>query len=166
VVAVDIYIMQHGEAMSADVDPERPLSDLGRASVRAVAGHAAACGIRIDRIVHSGKLRAEQTAALLAAALGCDPVDRVDGLKPSDSVELAVRALASPDRSGSLAVVGHLPFLERFASLLVAGDPAARVVALRNGGLVKLVPAPLRPGHDPRGAYSVAWVLTPELARP
>ncbi len=163
---MDLFLMQHGEALSADVDPLRPLSDQGRASVRSVAGHAAACGVSIDRIVHSGKLRAAQTAALLAASLRCGDVAQMDGLKPSDSVELAVPALADPDAPGSLAVVGHLPFLERFASLLVSGDPAAKVVALRNGGLVKLVPAPLRIGGDPRGAFSVAWAITPEVARP
>ncbi len=55
-----------------------------------------------------------------------------------------------------MAIVGHLPFLDRFASLLVVGDPGAGVVAFRNGGLVKLVPA--GPG------FAVAWAVTPEMA--
>ncbi len=122
-----------------------------------VAGHAALCGVRVDRIVHSGKLRAEQTAGILADALGCPVVDQVDGLNPNGDVRHAARNLVDPMAEGSLAVVGHLPFLDRFASLLVAGEPEAQVVAFRNAGLVKLVPSSLG------GTYAVGWVLTAEL---
>ena len=149
--------MQHGEAAAADVDPERPLTDAGRGSVGVVAAHAAACGVHVDRIVHSGKLRAEQTAAILAGALGCDVVDQVDGLSPNAAVQEAADALVDAARAGSLAIVGHLPFLDRFAALLVAGDCTAQVVAFRNGGLVKLVPT--------QWGYAVAWAITPEVAR-
>ena len=149
--------MQHGEAAAAEVDPARPLTETGRRSVAGVAAHAAACGVHVDRIVHSGKLRAEQTAAILAGALGCDVVDQVDGLSPNAAVQEAADALVDPAAVGSLAIVGHLPFLDRFAALLVAGDCTAQVVAFRNGGLVKLVPA--------EWGYAVAWAITPEVAR-
>jgi len=154
---VDVYLMQHGEAVPADIDPARPLTEAGRRSVGAVAAHAAACGVHIDRIVHSGKLRAEQTAAILAEALGCRTVDRVDGLSANAAVQDAADALVDPTRPGSLAIVGHLPFLDRLAALLVAGDCTAQVVAFRNAGLVKLVPAEF--------GFAVAWAITPEVAR-
>lgn len=151
--------MQHGEATAAEVDPERPLTQQGAAHVRAVAAHAAAAGVRVERIVHSGKLRAEQTASLLAEPLHCLRVDAVVGLKPGDSAEAARKALLPGSASGSLAVVGHLPFLDRFASLLVTGDADAGVLAFRNAALVKLVPSEARPGR-----FRIAWVLPPELA--
>jgi phosphohistidine phosphatase len=154
---MDVYLMQHGEAEPAEVDPERSLTEQGRHSVGAVSTHAAACGVHIDRIVHSGKLRAEQTAAILASALGCDVVDQVDGLSPNAAVQEAADALVDPGAAGSLAIVGHLPFLERLASLLVAGDCTAHVIVFRNGGLVKLVPG--------EWGYAVAWAITPEVAR-
>jgi phosphohistidine phosphatase len=156
---MDIYLMQHGEAVPAEVDPERPLADAGRASVAAVAAHAAARGVTVDRIVHSGKLRAEQTAAILAAELACADVGSVPGLAPNDDVQAAASALADPGQQGSLAVVGHLPFLDRFASLLVAGDAAAHAVAFRNGGLVRLEPSAVE------GRFCLAWAVTPEVAR-
>ena len=155
---VDVYLMQHGEAVPADVDPDRPLADVGRRNVLLVAGHAARCGVRLDRIVHSGKLRAAQTAQILAGAIGCPVVEEVAGLNPNGDVRLAAHNLVDPMAEGSLAVVGHLPFLDRFASLLVAREPEAQVVSFRNGGLVKLVPSSLG------GAFVVAWVLTPDLA--
>jgi phosphohistidine phosphatase len=145
--------------VAADVDVDRPLTEEGREAVTHVARHAASCGVRVDRIVHSGKTRAAQTADILAAALRCDDVVAVHGLKPNDDVAAAARFLVDPAASGSLAVVGHLPLLDRLASLLVAGDAAANVVAFRNAGLVSLVQAPSS------GGFSVAWVLTPDLAR-
>jgi phosphohistidine phosphatase len=154
---VDIYLMQHGEALPAELDPSRSLSDVGRRSVEAVSRHAAACGVRIDRIVHSGKLRAVESALILATALGCADVGHVEGLSPGADVEAAMAALIDPAGVGSLAIVSHLPFLDRLASLLVTGDPGAHVVAVRNGGLVRLVPA------GPR--FAVAWAITPEVAR-
>jgi phosphohistidine phosphatase len=157
---MDLYLMQHGEAVRAEVDPDRPLAPEGRAHVAVVASHAAACGVRVDRVVHSGKTRAAQTAAILAAALGCADLVEVAGLKPNDDAAAAARALVEPAAPGSLAVVGHLPSLERLASMLVAGDPDAHVVAFRNGGLVHLVPDATAAG------YAVGWVVTPELARP
>jgi phosphohistidine phosphatase len=154
---MDVYLMQHGQAAPADVDPQRPLTADGRRSVELVCAHAAACGVHLDRIVHSGKLRAEQTAGILAEALGCLRVDQVDGLSPNSAVQDAADALVDPTREGSLAIVGHLPFLDRFAALLVAGDCTAQVVAFRNAGLVKLVPA--------EWGFAVEWAITPEVAR-
>jgi phosphohistidine phosphatase len=154
---VDVYLMQHGEAAAAEVDPARPLTDVGRHSVQVVSAHAASCGVHVDRIVHSGKLRAEQTAGILAGALGCQIVDQVDGLSPNAAVQGAADALVDPAAVESLAIVGHLPFLDRLAALLVAGDCTAQVVAFRNGGLVKLVPT--------EWGYAVAWAITPEVAR-
>jgi phosphohistidine phosphatase len=157
---MDLYLMQHGEAVPAEADPDRPLTTEGRAHVVAVSAHAAACGVRVDRIRHSGKTRAAQTAQILAEALGCADVAAVGGLKPNDDVVAAGLALVDRDAPGSLGIVGHLPFLDRLASLLVAGNPEAHVVAFRNGGLVHLVPRAAGSG------YAVARVLTPDLARP
>lgn len=156
---MDVYLMQHGLAVPAEVDPDRPLAAAGREAVAAVARHAAATGVRVDRIAHSGKTRAAQTAAILAETLGCADVAQVPGLKPNDPVEAVVEALVDRDRAGSLVIVGHLPSLDRLASLLVAGDTAAHVLAFRNAGLVKLVPSTAGPG------FAVAWILTPDLAR-
>jgi phosphohistidine phosphatase len=97
-----------------------------------------------------------ESALILARELGCVDVRHVDGLSPGGDVQAAVAALIDPSSGGSLAIVGHLPFLDRLASSLVAGDPGAHVLAVRNGGLVKLVPA--------EGGWAVAWAITPEVA--
>jgi len=68
--AMDVYLMQHGEATSEAENPERPLTEEGRAVVRRVSVRARAVGVHVGVCVHSGKLRAEQTAQLFVGELG------------------------------------------------------------------------------------------------
>ncbi len=157
---MDVYLMQHGVAVAEEVDPTRPLTADGRAAVDRVAERARRAGVRIDRCVHSGKVRAEQTARILAEALGAK-IEQRTGLAPSDPVApfadwIGQEARSTPD--AAIAVVGHLPFLDRLAALLVAGDERAQAVRFQNAGLVRLVPK-----RDTDG-YTVAWVLVPDLA--
>ena len=62
-----LYLVQHGEALPKQVDPERPLSERGRSDVARVADFLKGAGIRVTRVAHSGKTRARQTAELLAS---------------------------------------------------------------------------------------------------
>lgn len=152
---MDLYLMQHGVAAAEEEDPSRPLTAAGRAEVEAVAARARDLGVRADRCVHSGKLRAEQTATILADALGATPEAR-SGLSPSDPVGPVADWLRTEvATTGGLAVVGHLPFLDRLASVLVAGDEHAHVVRFRNAGLVALA--------ETEDGFAVSWVLLPEL---
>ena len=76
-----LYLVQHGEALTKEADPDRPLSEAGRANVEHLAGFLAGRSLRVARVLHSGKTRARQTAEILAAALAPDaPVEAGDGL--------------------------------------------------------------------------------------
>ncbi len=44
---MDVYLVQHGQAVFEEQDPERPLSDDGRTAVMKVARYIAAPGGRI-----------------------------------------------------------------------------------------------------------------------
>ena len=82
VTVMDLYLMQHGQATTETEDPERPLTDAGRAAVQRAAQRARAAGVRISGCLHSGKLRAEQTA-LLVAEIGLEPsIEARPGLAP------------------------------------------------------------------------------------
>jgi phosphohistidine phosphatase len=152
---VDLYLVQHGEATSQDQDPSRPLTDHGRRQVGRVARAVAAAGIAPAGIYHSGKLRAEQTARILAEALSPELTpSRMQGLAPMDDPAVAQRAIAA--FAAPVVLVGHLPHLARLCSLLVTGDPASEVVAFHNGGIVCLA----RQGND---RWTLRWIVTPEL---
>ena len=66
-----LYLAQHGEACPKDIDPDRPLTDQGREDIERLAAFLARAGIEVERVIDSGKLRAAQTADLLAAAVAC-----------------------------------------------------------------------------------------------
>ena len=112
-----VYLMQHGEATTETENAARPLTDTGRAAVERVAARAKAVDVRIDRCVHSGKLRAEQTAELLVGALGSDrSIEPRDGLAPNDPVAPVGDWLRAAPEGSSIPLVGHLPLLDRLAS--------------------------------------------------
>ncbi len=129
-----VALVRHGQAKSADEDPARGLTAAGRERVDRVAGMAAALGLALDEVRHSGKERARETAELFAARLGVAPtrVLRAHGLDPNDDVEAVADLLEVEGRS--VALVGHLPFMRLLASRLVSGDPERLNVRFGDAG--------------------------------
>ena len=117
-----VVLVRHGDALSEEEDPRRPLSAAGREQVDKVAALVAALSLDLEEIRHSGKERARETAEIFAARIGVatDRVREVSGLKPRDDVESMAETLASEGRS--VALVGHLPFMCLLASRLMSGD--------------------------------------------
>jgi len=70
---MELYLMQHGLALTEEEDPDRPLSAAGAAEVRASAAAIVKMGLRFETFVCSTKTRARQTAALVAEAVGVPP---------------------------------------------------------------------------------------------
>jgi phosphohistidine phosphatase len=150
-----LYLAQHGLALSKEEDPERPLSEAGREQVECQARRLGAAGVRVQRVWHSGKLRARQTAECLARRmLPRGSIEPVAGLGPNDAVNDFI-ADADVWQEDTL-VVGHLPFLSRLASLLLLHDDARELVAFQPGTVLCLE----RLDHD---RWVLAWMLRPEL---
>lgn len=157
---MEIYLLQHAQAMSSDEDPTRPLSKVGKSTITRIAEYSRMIGVSVDRIYHSEKLRAQQTAEILANYLKVsDNAEMKTGLNPSDKVEPIrnwLKQLASSDFK-SVALVGHLPFLNKLTSLLVSGSADAHIVTFQNACIVKLVP------KSSGGEYTIQWILTPDI---
>lgn len=153
---MQLYLVQHGEAKPKSEDAARPLTEQGRDDVARVAAFARRAGVAVHQIRHSGKLRAEQTAAILAELL--EPVDGVvalPGLAPLDDAGPVAELLSRETRP--LMLVGHRPFMDRLAGLLVTGDKDRGVVSFQKGGIVCLE-------RDPKAwTWAVRWVVTPDL---
>jgi len=149
-----IYLTQHGEALAKDVDRERPLSEQGRADVQRLAEFLRDKEVRVEHIWHSGKTRAEQTAALLADAILPDgqPEAR-PGLGPNDLVEPLAYSLGT--WSSDLALVGHLPFLRHLACLLLDSEPDPATLAFEPGSMACLE-------RKAAGHWALLWMLRPE----
>jgi phosphohistidine phosphatase len=150
-----LWIVQHGEALAKDLDPSRPLSEKGRSDVERLASHLTGCGVDVERVVHSGKTRAQQTAEILAAALESGKrVEAVKNLDPLDSPAIFAAELA--DAREDLLLAGHLPFVSRLVSLLVAASEEKTLVCFVPG-----TAACLERADD--GTWSVVGLLRPEL---
>ena len=148
-----VFLVQHGEAKSEAEDPQRSLTDNGKATVKKVATWAAKIGIQVDEIRHSGKTRARQTAEIFAKHLNVFNIQAVSGLAPLDDVKPIAEQLEEEDRT--LMLVGHLPFMSRLASYLLISDPEKTVVKFRMGGLVGLE-------HNEEG-WVVFCIVPPEM---
>ena len=154
---MELYLMRHGLAAPAEQDAERGLTPAGRAAIERVAWRAATAKPQPEFVYHSGLRRAEQTAEILARHLGvADRVQPRDGLQPEDpTAPVADWLLKQASGDTSVVLVGHLPFLDELASLLVVGRTDGQLLAFEPGALVKLMPRPKG------GGMAVCWMLAP-----
>jgi len=150
------YLVQHGEAKAETEDPERSLTERGIEEVKRISRKVKAIAIHPAKIYHSGKMRAKQTAETLANGLKPFnvPVESVQGLNPNDDIRPWASRIFKENED--LMIVGHLPFLEKLCSFLLAGDENGRLVLFRYGAIVCL-----EQKEDKR--WAVTWVLTPEM---
>jgi phosphohistidine phosphatase len=149
-----LYLVQHGEALSKDIDPDRALSEAGQKDVQRVASFLAG-KVRVARILHSGKTRARQTAEILTAEVAPGlKVEQYGGLGPNDPVEPFVQHVA--EWGEDLLVVGHLPFMEKLVARLAADSEERFIVAYRPGSIVCL-----ETGEG--SGWKVLWMIRPEL---
>ncbi len=148
-----LYLVQHGEAVTKEIDPDRPLSEQGVNDVNKVSAFLAG-KCNPNQIQHSGKTRARQTAEILAQNLNpVEPVLETDGLKPNDDPAAWLPLFKMSDQD--LMLVGHLPFMGKMVSLLLADNQAADLIRYRPGSVVCLE----RDGQD----WHLAWMIRPEL---
>lgn len=148
-----LYLIQHGDAKREEEDPSRPLSEKGIEDVKRVASHISRLNIGVEEILHSGKLRAKQTAEIMAEKLMIGKgISEADGLAPLDNPGLWAERLET--RKNPLMLVGHLPHLGKLASLLLCSKKERNVVAFKMGGIVCLK-------RDDTG-WSLQWMITPE----
>lgn len=150
-----LYLVQHGQSLPKDVDPDQGLSDQGLAETKRIAEVARNYQVNVSNIKQSGKKRARQTAEIFAAALNpAGGVEEVSGLKPLDYV---TDFAASLDAAANHMLVGHLPFMERMASYLVTGSAEKPIFKFQNSGIVCLE-------KDPdSGSWVIVWTLMPKI---
>ncbi len=148
-----LYLVQHGEAKKKEEDPQRPLTEKGRKDTEKIAEFLAKTGVSIDRIVHSGKLRAKQTAEIFARKLGVEKIDEDPSLAPLAPPEEWARKLEVIEEN--IMLVGHLPHLSLLASILLTGDKEVQPVKFTYSGVVCL--------ERIESKWKLVWMITPEL---
>jgi len=150
------YLVQHGEAVPEEIDPDRPLSPKGKDNVIKMATFLKEVNIKPAEIWHSTKTRAKQTAEILSNKL--KPVAGLkqrEGLAPNDPPEKILEELIA--RGEDLMIVSHLPFLQKLASLLVFGSSDKSLIGFKKGSIVCL--------ERKDNGWEICFFLTSDLLR-
>lgn len=152
---MQLYLVQHGAAKSEAEDPQRGLTEDGRRTVERLADSLIPLKLSIDRIEHSEKLRAKQTADILAARLRPrEGTKEIKGIAPHGEVEAMRYRLQG--ESKDLMLVGHLPYLGRLSARLLGLEGGREAVQFQMGGLVRL-------DRNEMGDWVVHWMIMPDL---
>ena len=150
-----LYLVRHGEAHSEAVDPDRSLTEAGKATVDGMAQMAAAFKIPVSQIFHSGKTRARQTADIFFNYLKPSAaVTEIKAINPNDDVTKIAPKL---DPALNTMIVGHLPFMERLVSYLITGLPDQSIIKFQAGGIVCLDKS------EKNGSWYIKWALMPKM---
>ena len=150
-----LFLAQHGEQKPKLQDPLEGLSDKGIKDVAKVAKFAKEAGITVDEIFHSTKLRAKQTAEIFANYLKpTHKIEEKEGLKPMDNIANWLETFEY--YTGNLMLVGHLPFMEKLTSFLLAHSQDEKPVQFKQGGLVCLE-------KDENDEWHLLYAIIPEL---
>jgi phosphohistidine phosphatase len=113
----------------------------------------------VDVVASSPLLRAVETARLVAGVYGSGNVEEVDALAPGSGPEPLLAWLRARRRGGTVALVGHEPYLSALAGLLLTGRRAS-VFNFKKGGACLLELDELRPG-----AAQLGWLVTARALR-
>ena len=106
-------------------------------------------------IFHSPKVRAKQTAEVLSEHIKPSKgISEVDGLAPLDEPDIWAQRLK--DIPDDIMLVGHLPHLDRLASLLLCGDKEKHAISFKMAGIVCLK-------RTDTGSYELQWMVTPDI---
>lgn len=146
-----VYFVQHGVALSKDVDAKRPLSDIGANETLKVAEYLKNHQVSISKICHSGKLRAEQTAKIFSVHLAIDSIHALQGMDPNDDPSILINNL----NEDGVMYVGHLPNIQKVMSRLASCHEDSIVVKFQNSALVCV--------EITNGEGAILWFITPGM---
>lgn len=152
-----LYLVQHGEACAKDIDPNRPLTEQGAVDVDRLAAFLKQAGIQVYRVIHSGKLRAVQTAERLADVVAPGVELEASGIiNPNDNPKAFDWQSESWDKD--TLIVGHLPFMAKLVSHLVIEDENKLITAYKPGSIVCLE-------RFDDAHWRIEWMIRPDLIR-
>ncbi len=149
-----LYLVRHGEALSADIDLQRPLSAAGQQQVTRLAEFLGQLSLQVSYVYHSGVLRAQQTAEILASKIAVKgAVEKILGLNPNDPVQ--PMAIEAETWHYDVMLVGHLPFLSELVSELLIGRSYQQVMNFQPSSILCL--------ERQLGHWHINWALSPDF---
>lgn len=147
-----LLIVRHAKAFDRDPvrwpdDARRPLTDEGRKAFERLAARLERLVEPPDLVLSSSWDRAWQTAQILEQEGAWPSPEREPLLEDSEETHAAAELLErlGTSRGRGVALVGHEPFLSRFASHLLSGRSDGIAIDLRKGAVMELEVDPQGP---------------------
>jgi phosphohistidine phosphatase len=151
---MNLYLVQHAFSNSKEIDPERGISEEGKAETAKTAGFLSGLHPDISVIWRSDKKRSLETAVILADKLGIpECVELHRDIDPMDSVLPVKKELEWAEKN--TMIVGHLPYLSNLSTALLKGRDNDTILKFRNLGIVCL--------ERNDGLLSILWAVTPQI---
>jgi phosphohistidine phosphatase len=154
----ELYLLRHGHAGDPEGwtgdDAARPLSAKGKGQAERLGTFLAGVAFRPDAIVSSPKLRARQTAEIVAGHLGAEVHldERLGGGFDATAVDAILADLGGPSRP---VLVGHDPDFSELLGWLVRADG----LTMKKGAFARVdVQGPVASGQG-----TLRWLVPPDL---
>lgn len=106
---MEAIIIQHGKALDSSVNQQRPLSQKGRDQFIKFAEFLHIINWKPDIVLHSGILRAYESAAIVAEKFNCE-VAVSNLINPNDNPDCFIQYLLQEKRN--IIAVTHKPFID------------------------------------------------------
>jgi phosphohistidine phosphatase SixA len=144
---MEAIIIQHGDAVDSSVNQQRPLSQKGREQFDNFAKFLDIINWKPDIVIHSGILRAYESAAIVAEKFNCE-VSINKSINPNDNPDAIMQYLLQEKRN--VIVVTHKPFIDVFV---------AKVLSTSQTGLITITNAsPVFLSSDGDMLYCKAYI--------
>jgi phosphohistidine phosphatase len=147
-----LYFMRHGKAVDAALyehDFERPLTDKGAKRVRRMSQWLARMGVNPTAIYASPRVRAQQTAVILAEALGKTVITREE-VNFDFSFAHLISMVQGFSLDAELVFVGHNPSMSEVVQQVTGANINMEVGAV---ACAQVMPHAVSQGE-------LAWYLT------
>ena len=141
-------------------DRDRPLTDKGRKVQRDVSRTLRKLDLTPTLVLTSPWLRAAQTAEILVEAVRAQPAVPCEPLAQEPDLIRLAEFVGEQPADAIVALVGHSPWMEELASLLLAGSTHHLRMDFPKSGGIGMDLAALEPG-----AGELRFFLRPKMAR-
>jgi phosphohistidine phosphatase len=136
---MQIYLMQHGEALSEEQDTQRHLSPEGKSQIERTATALKKIGVSFNLIISSPKARARESAEIIANTLSypLNEIEVTDTLNPNSPPEDFINFLTGFKDRDRIFIAGHLPSLHNIALKLLC-DTCNMNIKFEMGGVMRI----------------------------
>ncbi len=147
---MDLYFLRHGAAVA---NGERPLSEEGARQVKRIARWIKRSELGLGTVFTSPLVRARETADIVGAELGLEPVV-TDLLDSGSTLRRVAELLAANPPDAGVLLVGHEPDFGTIISQLIGGGS----IEMKKAGLARLECERIE-----AGSACLRWLLPPRL---